>query len=307
MTKAYLKLIILTLSFTFFLGMTLDWEAERVVQQLYPRDRDGVINGLAGFHYAHNKPEAIIFVHGFLDSPAIFKDYFNNAALRQRYDIEVPRLRFHAKNLHSATYFNNEAIEKRLLTDILAVSKLHQHITIVAQSYGGALTLKLLNQHKLPQNATVILLAPAFFIKENNLWGNFKLYSYGLWRNYCNYPQLGCKFPGYSSGDVSARIYLAKAMNLKYLVIPALKQLFHFDKKYRSLLSTDKQDFTVIIAKDDNRVDYKKIKHACEHNPACHLYSYPSGRHLLQQSQFKGDLLTQIEELSGSMQKNLAI
>lgn len=191
MTKAYLKVIILTLCFTFFLSIALDWEAKRVVQQLYPRDTDGVIVGLAGFYYEHHKPNAIIFVHGFLDSPESFKDYFNNAALRQHYDIEVPRLRFHAKNLHSATYFNNEGIEKKLLTDILAVSKLHQHVTIVAQSYGGAVILKQLNQHKPPQNATVILLAPAFFVKGNNLLSNLKLYSYGLWRNYCNYPRLG--------------------------------------------------------------------------------------------------------------------
>ena len=125
----------------------------------------------------------------------------------------------------------------------------------MAQSYAGALTLKLLNQEKLPPNVKVILLAPALFIKENNLWGNFKLYTYGLWRDYCNYPQLGCQFPGYGSGDASARTYLAKAMNLRYLVIPALKQLFQFDRQNRTLLSTTKHAFSVIIAKDDNRVD----------------------------------------------------
>ena len=169
MIKFSLILITMTLSFTIFLGKTLDWEAERVIEQLYARDQHGIINGLAGFHDDTKNPGAIIFVHGFLDSPEIFKDYFNHSELRQHYDILVPRLRFHARDLQSARHFNNKVIEKSLLKDIQFISKQHQYTTIVAQSYAGALTLNLLNQEKLPPNAKVILLAPALFIKENNL------------------------------------------------------------------------------------------------------------------------------------------
>lgn len=297
MIKSRLSLIAMLLIFIFSLGKSLDWEAERVVEQLYSRDKHGVIKGLSGFFFQKQKPEAIIFIHGFLDSPEVFKDYFNNQKLRQIFDIAVPRLRFHAKNLQSAHDFNNEKIEKGLLDAIQAISQKHQHITIVAHSYAGALTLKLLHQHQLPQNTTIILLAPSFFIKENDFFGNFKLYSYGLWRNYCNYSQLGCIFPGYGSGDENARAYLAKAVNLRYLVAPALKQLFHFDRQNHSLIISTKQDFKIIIAKDDNRVDYAKIKDACTQNSACHLYTYPSGKHLLPQSQFKQELLNQIVDI----------
>jgi len=53
-------------------GWLLDGEAERVVQQLYPRTPDGIIKGLGPIAITNRHAQAVILIHGFQNSPEMY-------------------------------------------------------------------------------------------------------------------------------------------------------------------------------------------------------------------------------------------
>ena len=165
-------------------------------------------------------------------------------------------------------------------------------------SYGGALLTTLVNAQRVPKNVELILYAPAFYITLNTAFNRLELQLYGSWRKYCDYKILGCGQPNYSSGDETAKPMFDKQKSPPYLIMPALIELFEFDTDNRDKLATIKRPFSLIIAKDDNRVSYTEQKAICERNPPyCHLYTFPSGKHLIhwgaQKKQFE-DLLVKL-------------
>lgn len=197
-------------------------------------------------------------------------------------DIYAPLLPFNGRDLETLSKADDKITLSYLEKIITNFSKNYQKITIIGLSYGGAQLAKLVNDNKIPNNATIILYAPAFYIKSNNLLQrNFaKIYSY--WRSYCDYKILGCSQPSYASADKTAKPQFAKQPDFPYLSIPALLSMFKFDLENRNLLRTINRKFNVIIAKDDNQIAYEKIKNDCNLNyKNCTLYTFNSGRHLI--------------------------
>ncbi len=275
-------LIIIIICLAWLSGKILDYTAQRRVQDMYARDHQGVIDGLQSITILQGKSHAILFVHGFLDSPAIFSDLVHDIKDKVNSDIYVPLLPFHGRNLETAAQFCNTVILDSLDRTINTLTKQYASLTIVGMSYGGALVTRLLSENKIPPDVQIILYAPSFYIKTNTWFGRIEAHLYGVWRKYCNYAALGCTFPGYASGDATARPMFEKEKSLQYTVIPALLQLYKFDQENRHELGTIHRPYDIIMAEDDNRVSCPDIKKVCAANQSyCHLYTFPTGKHFL--------------------------
>lgn len=294
---------LLLLFFLFCYGRWLDTQAEKAVNRRYKRDAQGVILGLDTLAIHQGQSHALVLVPGFMTPVDIFSTLVDDPHIRSGYAIYVPRLAFHSQNLEQAAALRNEVVLDHLSAYIHQLHKHHKQMTYVGYSYGGALLLALLQQGRLPPDAHVILYAPAVYIQSNTLWGNVKVYGYGLFRRYCNYKWLGCDFPAYQSGDEAARSYLAHEPNLGYVVIPAVKKLYQLDRTLRPYLKTIAQPVSLVIAEDDNRIDVSSVKADCLANPQCEFYSFKSGKHLLHRSVHQAEfnaLILRLLELKAS-------
>ena len=299
-----LKYVLITFFSLFFLlffyGHWLDHQAEREVNHRFARDEQGIILGLKTLEISNGQAHALVLVPGFMTPVSIFNTLVNDPRIRSTYDIYVPRLAFHSKNLESAAALNNQAVLDHLSTYINRLDKHYKQITYVGFSYGGALLLSLMQQGRLPPNAQVILYAPGVYMRSNTFWGNLKIYGYGLFRHYCNSDWLGCPFPVYESGDILARSYLKHEINLGYVIIPALKQVYQLDRQLRDYFKTVKRSISVIIAMDDNRIDAASIKAACLSNPHCQFFGFKSGKHVLHRGAHQAAFNSLILKLTGS-------
>jgi esterase/lipase len=273
--------VIFIISSIFLSGVLLDKNAALRVQKMYVRDSSGVIDGLQAIKLLQGKKRAILFVHGFSDSPALFSDLVHDLKNKVDSDIYVPLLPFHGRDLQSFAQLNNKIILNDLELQINALAKKYQSLTVVGMSYGGALLTSLVNAKRIPDSVNLILYAPAFYLNGNTLLGRTEIHIYGWWRKYCNYSILGCKFPSYVSGDEASKSMFDKEKSLQYVVMPAVLQLYQFDLENRQGLRNIHRPYNLIMAVDDNRVSYIKTKAACQSNPYCHFYSFPSGKHII--------------------------
>lgn len=274
--------IFLLVAFILICGKLLDLEAERVVSQLYSRDNNGIIKGLEPIVVNNHHKKALMIVHGFLESPANFSELISDIKNKIPMDIYVPLLPYHGRNLEKSIPFDNKVIVHYIKSYIDMLSKKYQSVTIMGLSYGGSVLTAIASQEKLPKNVHLILYSPAIFLKSNTAFTRFEIRFYRLWRNYCNYPTLGCNFPSYESVDETAKPTLEAEKTLRYKVIPAVLQLYALDLQNRDRLSQLAIPFSLIVAEDDNRVFYEKLKNACDENKKfCHFYSFPSGRHII--------------------------
>ena len=279
--KIILVIIITIISVLWLSGIFLDDIADRYVQKMYVRNK-GIIEGLQSVSILQGKNKAVLFVHGFSDSPALFSDLVYDIKGKIDSDIYVPLLPFHGRDLKHLSQFNNNIILNDLADKINTLANKYQSLTVIGMSYGGALLTALINENRVPNNVHVILYAPAFYLIGNTLWGRAEAHVYGWWRDYCNYEVLGCRFPGYISGDAVSKSMFDKEKSLQYVVIPALLQLYQFDLDNRQGLSHIHRPYSLIMAIDDNRVSYTKTKAACDTNHIyCHFYSFSSGKHII--------------------------
>ncbi len=263
-------------------GVILDKKAEQASLSLYAHDQNGVIEGLQSISILQEKKRAILFVHGFLDTPELFLDLVHDIKNKVNSDIYVPLLPFHGRDLTAASQFNNQVILNNLDLKISALAKEYESLTVVGMSYGGTLLSTLINENKIPDNVQLILYAPAFFITTNTHFVRSEARVYEWWRKYCNYQTLGCIYPGYQNGDATAKPMFDTEKSLRYTVIPALLQLYKLDLDERKGFANIHRPYSLIIAVDDNRVSYADQKAACEANqPYCHLYSFSSGKHVI--------------------------
>lgn len=298
MKKILLFTVFLILSIN-LTGKLLDLESERVIEQIYHRDKDGVILGKSEKKHINNHKNAIIFIHGFLSSPKIFEHSFNEFKRKNIFDIYVPRLPFHGKNLQEASKFNNEEIIDYMSKYINKKSSKYKKLTVVAFSYAASNVIAMDKMKKIPENVEIVLLSPSIFIKSNSKI-NKKLLSvyHPLFRKYCNYELLGCKNVGYESGDKYAKDFLIKEQPLSYIVVPALKELFKIDTENRSHLKNISKPFNIIMSQDDNQVNFKDIEHSCSKNKNCNMTSFATGKHLFMVGEHKNEYLKKIEAIA---------
>lgn len=274
-----LKLGLILILVIMLTGLILDNEAERLIDQLYLRDSNGVIYGANSIYPTKVKhPKALVFIHGFADTPQVFHQLIQDLTPNLHADIYAPLLPFHGRNLKQLKNLNNTAVEHFIQAELNQLSQHYQEVYVVAHSYAGTLLSRLIVQRKLTANIHAILYAPAIFIQLNTPIHSFKNHLYTLWRNYCNYAILGCSRAFRASDDERAQM---GEISLQYKVVPAIHRLFELDRKSRTNISQIKQPFYLIIAKDDSRVESKQVTDNCKKNkPYCQLILLDQGKHM---------------------------
>jgi esterase/lipase len=291
--------ILFLFSFIYFVGFVLDLEAERVVHQLYARDVKGIIIGNQSIEKKDlNQKNALVLFHGFLDSPHVYHEVIEQLEKSKQFDIYAPLLPYHARNLESAARLKNTDIADEIERKILQLSKHYSCVTVVGHSYSANILIQLAYEKKLPQNINLVLYAPALYIQNNTPINHIRNHIYGLWRNYCNYELLGCEVSP-NSGDKYSQLKLYSEKNLKYRVVTAVHELFELDNQQRNHLKQLDLNFSVIIAKNDNRVTYYKIANECKLNQKhCQLIAFEDGKHSLHYGKHQRDFVQLIEKIA---------
>ena len=146
------KILFITISILlFFLGMIwgisslLDREAENILNNIYLKDAQGIIEGEGPIEVKRGGKEAFIFIHGFMAYPSGFKETIevlkNNLP---HVDLYAPLLPYHGRGLKEAKKFNNRVIESYVNSFIKDKAEQYDKIYVVASSYAGAILSKLL-------------------------------------------------------------------------------------------------------------------------------------------------------------------
>lgn len=303
-------LVIVLVGF-FVVGKLLDLEAERVIQQLYARDNQGIIQGQQDiiWEQENNNQEALILIHGFGSSPEVYKETIQAIKNSVNMDIYAPLLPFHGRNLEAASKMQMKEMEAYLEKYIKKQAEKYKKIHVVGHSMGGLLLSNLASQEVLPDNSQLILYAPAIFIK-NNTWiyiAGIRIYT--LWRYYSNYALLGTDFSSYESVDRVAKTRLEKDRNLRYMPIDAVARMYRLDLNSRKYIDQWTRPYVLIGAMDDNRIDIAKLKTSCELNKKyCTFYGFETGRHFLHwgtnKKAFEALIINLVQQQSEQVREN---
>ena len=260
----------------------LDKQAEATTQKMFKRNKYGIIEGAEPIIYKNGYNQAIILIHGFESTPAVFKDLVHDIKGQANSDIYVPLLPYDGRDLQTLSKTDDHVVVNYIDELISDISKKYQRVIVVGLSYGGAKLAKLAATNKIPPNVTLIFYAPSFYITSNTLMNRNLATIYRQWRNYCNNTILGCGLPNYASADEEAEPQFAKQKDFNYIDIHALLALYRFDLENRGTLGKIHRTHSIIMAEDDNQVNYNKIKGICvKNNEYCKFYSFKSGRHLI--------------------------
>ena len=236
--------LIVVLFALLLLGKLLDNEAERVIDQLYPRDQNGIIYGAHPIQPPHPKHhQALVFIHGFADTPQVFHTIIKDLQKKLDVDIYAPLLPYHGRSLRHLKTLNNTEVATFIEQELNQLAQHYQSVYVVAHSYAGTVLSQLMVNHRIPSNITPIFYAPAIFIQLNTPMNGIKNHLYTLWRSYCNYPILGCSRTFPASEDGNAQM---QEINLQYKAVPAVHKLFELDLKSRENLIHIKRPFYLI-------------------------------------------------------------
>lgn len=276
-------LTIVSLVFFFIIGKSLDGEAQRTVNQMYPRNKQGVILGNESVVIQQDENnQAIVLMHGFLDTPKVYSKVIQELKNRGVHaDIYAPLLPKHGMNLESAASLNNQEVLDFVAGFLNDLSEQYDCITVNGFSYSGAILTELALEKRLPKNIHLILEAPAIHIRPNTKSNRIRNQVYGLWRNYCNYETFGCNrtFQGYTT-DVQEE--MLNEDSLMFKIVSSVNQLFDLDLSLRDRMSFIRIPHSVLISQQDNRVNYQEVAQECQQNiEFCNLYTFPKGSHML--------------------------
>ena len=282
------------------IGIILDFEAERVVDQLYIENSKGIIRDGSGLTHQKGHKQALVLITGHLETPRVYQDIFDMGQSLDKFDIYAPVTPYHARNLQAAGKFDNKVIYNHFKSYIQKLSKKYDSLTVVGFSYGGLVLSNLLKNKDLPSNIRPILYAPAIYISTNTRFGYYSAVAYkALFRDYCNYdipPVFSCGFPVYESGDEIARADLEDEISLRYRVIPAIIEMYDLDDNSRNNLKEIETPFKIVMSTDDNRVSYKNLKSDCDKNSLCSMKTFPSGKHVLHFGKWEKDFFNFLKE-----------
>ncbi len=267
-------IVIIAIALIISIGKLLDFEDERVINQLYPRDQNGVIEGLSSRELKNHNQTALIIIHGMMSSPEIFTTFFNDEK-NKNFDIYIPLLPYHGRSLEEAKKINNKIITKFISKYINDLAKKYKKVVILGHSYGGTQLLELYKEKNLPQNSEIILYAPAIYTKSD-----YRIYLYSWWRDYCNYEPY-CSYRNFGTENNNKDLFSLKERNLRYRVLNMVLAALDLDAKVNKYLAKINQDFTLILARDDARVNAEQQEKICIKNKHCKLVEFADGNHNL--------------------------
>lgn len=260
----------------------LDNKVEAASKKLYKLDKYGIIEGAEPIIYKDGFDRALVLIHGFGSTPAAFTDLINDIKYQVQSDIYAPLLPYAGRTLQTMSQTDSQVVVNFIDSLIEQISKRYKKVVVVGLSYGGAQLAKLASQNKIPPNVSLVFYSPALYLHSNTFVNRNLARIYSQWRDYCDYTMLGCEYPSYQSADDTAKEQFAKQKDFHVVDIPALLTMYQFDLKNRGDFNKIHRPYNIIMAVDDNRVNYNKIKGICyKNNKYCKFYSFSSGKHVI--------------------------
>ena len=125
------------------------WEATVV------RDEQGVRAKCAPFAMGEGRT-ALLMVHGFADSPALYRKYAP-AFAEKGYHCQAIRLPGWAVHMDEMKTVDLGDWENKIIEEVVALRKRHDQVWIVSHSLGAALTLNLSIDEKIPVDGVVLI------------------------------------------------------------------------------------------------------------------------------------------------------
>ncbi len=218
--------------------------------------------------FAKKNNTAIVIIHGFTQSPNIFRDLIAHLEKTYNADIHAPLLKYHGRDLRSFSQMNTENIKSELIKYFSHPHfKSYSKIIIIGHSFGAALVTSLiphLDHIKLPIKQ-LILYAPAFysFLAESYTLNNTQLNLLSIFfRQYFNYAFLGGDWNADRISDVSTFYIFDEAdSSLRYNSTNAIRELMNFDINNRNMIAQIPSTYNVdlIMPKNDERINASKI------------------------------------------------
>ncbi|OGV42058.1 MAG: hypothetical protein A2X46_05770 [Lentisphaerae bacterium GWF2_57_35] len=150
--------------------MAGDWTYARWVsvqlartEKQIERDASGLRKGCESFTVGSGKT-AILMVHGFADSPAIFRPMASVLA-EEGYTCRAMRLPGAGMPVDAARYVTRQMWEDEIYLEIRKLRKTHAQVWLLGHSLGGGLATRVAAQHP-DEIAGVVLLAPLFEVSS---------------------------------------------------------------------------------------------------------------------------------------------
>ncbi|MBF0278211.1 MAG: alpha/beta hydrolase [SAR324 cluster bacterium] len=262
-------------------GAFLDQRIDDKIETSVLFNSNGVLLGSEPISSVSQKETAVIFVHGFMDSPQVFDEIINCLSWQQA-DYFVPLLPFHGRGVHEMKDFEPSVVEQYISAYIEEKSRAYKKLILVGQSLGSASLIRISEIHRWsPSKIHLILMAPSVFLYTGRwyylLAYNFYLFFRVYWR----------KFQKKDENIRSYRLVLETAV--AYYAISAVKRLQQYCHGTEKILRQMTFPHTVLIAKDDNRVHVRRLHHACQ-KPQCRFILLEKGQHVL----YHGEPVVQI-------------
>lgn len=262
-------------------GRFLDRKADKKIAEACLFHANGVLLGAEARTETSQKETAVIFIHGFTDSPHVFDEIIQQLPAQEA-DIFVPLLPFHGRALQEMKDFDPFVIEQYVGALIDLKAREYKKLVLVGQSMGGSVLIRLAQRRQWSsESVSLILLAPAVFLYSQNF-----LYQLGfaIYPHYRNYWRQAVP-PTKSVAEQS----------LAYYVIPAVKKLHRYSKKTEKILRELAFPHKIFIAKKDNRVNARRLQQVCQ-KPHCRLVLFEQGSHLLYQGETISPVAQSIQE-----------
>jgi esterase/lipase len=240
----------------------LDLGYALVTQQRYAswevaikRDADGVRDGCREFT-AGNGQRALLFIHGFGDSPAVFQRMAPALAARG-FTCRAMRLPHFATPLESYRQTTAAQWRQAVLAELRALRASHTHVGIVAHSLGAAITLDCLAEAGEQADA-VVFLAPLVEVSAQHS----PLLPPRTWQRVLDYALV---FTDYVSlpvePDLADRSAAASWKGDVFVPLGVFREMFDLVDRNRLRGPVIRQPLYVALAEHDGVIDNQAAEH----------------------------------------------
>ncbi len=271
------------------LGKILDWHAEKTNSERFPRHENGIIQGIESRSRIRHHKVAVIFIHGYTDSPEIF-DQIVDGIQWDEADWMVPLLPFHGRSLLEMQDFDPEVIERFVEAFIDSQFCNYAQLILVGQSLGSTLLIRLAHRKQWsPQKVQIVLMAPAVFLYDDTRFNRFLATFYPYFRNYISNRNN-------ASADALAAVRLKTSKKFHHTAVPSVKPLLDYCRFTEKIFQQLQFPHTILIAQDDNRVDVERLKQASPASSPSKWVVFPKGKHLLYWGQNVSEISRHIQD-----------
>lgn len=262
-------------------GKVMDWHAEWQSRARFVRNPQGVIWGLEPKARIQGHSTALILFHGFTDNTDIFDDLLEGSK-NAPVDWFVPLLPYHGKSMQDLLDFDPYVTQAWMGQYIDAKLLQYDRLVVVGQSMGAAMLINLAAKRVWPEERLkLLLMAPAVYLRTNHWYWRlvFRVYPIMV----CNY-RLAKRV---NSADEKAATKLngIVSFNNRRHVLPAVAALHRISSDAEKALKSIKRSLTILVAKDDNRVNAQTLQRVVANQSNIQLELFENGRHLLYWSQ----------------------